>query len=78
MIQYLIVGLLVAAAMLYSVWILMPAAWRRTSAARLAAQAARSGLDPHAARELQTRLERASSCGSCESCKGCGSVKPRE
>ena len=78
MIQYLIVGLLVAAAVVYSVWSLMPGAWRRVGAAKVAAQAARTGLDPHAARELQIRLERASGCGSCDSCKGCAAAKPRE
>lgn len=76
MIQYLVVGLIVAAATLYSGWILMPASWRRAGAARLARQATRSGLGEQAVRGLQSRLERASGCSECASCKGCAAVKP--
>jgi hypothetical protein len=71
MTQYLLVGLIVAAAVLYSAWTFMPAAWRRACAARLAAQAARSGLAPAAATTLQLHLERAGGCSDCASCKGC-------
>jgi hypothetical protein len=69
--QYLIVALIVAAAVLYSAWTLMPASWRRAGAARVADRATRSGLHARAARELQSRLERAGSCSECASCKGC-------
>lgn len=76
MVQYLVVGMIVAAAVLYSAWTLMPAAWRRAGAAKLAARAARSGLAPQAARELQVRLERAGTCSECASCKGCAKGAP--
>jgi hypothetical protein len=76
MVQYLIVGLVVLLAALYSAWVLMPASWRRAGAAKLAARATCSGLDAQAARELQLRLERASGCSDCASCKGCSAVKP--
>ncbi len=75
MTQYLIVALAVIAAALYSAWIVMPGAWRRAAAARLAQQANRSGLNREAAHALQRRLESASACGDCASCKGCA-VKP--
>jgi hypothetical protein len=71
MIQSLIAGVMVIAALLYSAWVFMPAAWRRAGAARLARQAGRSGMQAQAARQLQSRLERASACGECASCKGC-------
>jgi hypothetical protein len=71
MVQYLIVGLVVAAAVLYSAWTLMPLSWRRAGAQRLAARARRSGLDAGAASQLQSRLERAGACSECSSCKGC-------
>ena len=71
MIQSVIVALIVLAAVVYSAWLLMPASWRRAGAARLADRAARSGLAASRARELQSRLERASGCGECSSCKGC-------
>jgi hypothetical protein len=71
MTQYFIVGLIVAAALLYSAWTMMPAAWRRAGAARVAARATRSGLAAQTARELQLRLERAGGCSDCSSCKGC-------
>ena len=79
MVQYLIVGLIVAAAVCYSCWLLMPASWRRAGAARLAARAARNGLNAATAARLQVRLERAGACGDCASCKGCtpASSNPR-
>jgi hypothetical protein len=76
MTQYLIVGLIVAAAMLYSAWTFMPATWRRAGAARLAARATRSGLMAQAATTLQHRLERAGGCSDCSSCKGCAKSAP--
>lgn len=71
MTQYLIVGMIVAAAVLYSAWTLMPSAWRRTGAARLAERAASSGMDARTATAIQLRLERAGGCSECASCKGC-------
>ena len=76
MTQLLIAAFIVAAALAYSAWILMPASWRRASAARLARHAARSGLAQEHARAMQTRLERASACSECASCKGCASAPP--
>lgn len=74
MIQILIVAFIVAAAAGYAAWVLMPAAWRRAGAARLAR---RLGLAPARAQQLQARLEGASACGECASCKGCGGA-PRQ
>ncbi|HKB52376.1 MAG TPA: DUF6587 family protein [Ramlibacter sp.] len=71
MAQYLIVAVIVAAAVCYSCWLLMPASWRRAGAAKLAARATRSGLNAQTASRLRTRLERAGACGDCASCKGC-------
>jgi alkylhydroperoxidase family enzyme len=79
MTQYLIVGMIVAAAVLYSAWTLMPSAWRRAGAARLAARAANSGMDARTAAAIQLRLERTGGCSDCASCKGCakGTTPPR-
>jgi alkylhydroperoxidase family enzyme len=75
MLQYLIVGLIVAAAVAYSAWTFLPAAWRRAGAARLAHQAHRTGLDAGKAQALRTRLERTAACGECANCKGCGPAR---
>ena len=77
MIQSLIAGAIVIAALFYSAWVFMPAAWRRAGAARMAQQASRSGMQAQAARQLQARLEGASACGECAGCKGCGPA-PRD
>ena len=71
MVQTLIVALIVAAAALYSVWLFLPAPWRRTLAARVARQAGHAGLDRGQVQALQARLERAPGCGDCASCRGC-------
>lgn len=76
MMQYLIVGLIVLLAAMYSAWVLMPASWRRRGAAKVAAGATRSGLDGQVARGLQLRLERAGGCSDCASCKGCPPAQP--
>ncbi len=77
MIQYLIVGLLVSGALLYSVWALMPATLRRAAAGRLARFARRSGLGESGAQRLQAKLATASACSECAQCKGCGSGRSR-
>ena len=77
MLQYLIVGLIVGGALLYSVWALMPAAARRGGAARLARAARRSGLGEPGAQRLQAQLESAGSCSECARCKGCA-TGPRQ
>jgi CBS domain containing-hemolysin-like protein len=76
MTQLLIAASIVAAALAYSAWVLMPAAWRRAAAARLARRAVRSGLALERVRALQTRLEGAGGCGECAKCKGCASPAP--
>jgi len=76
MAQLLIAAFIVAAAIGYSAWVLMPASWRRAGAARLARGAARSGVAQEHARALQTRLERAGGCSDCASCKGCARSAP--
>lgn len=76
MTQSLIAAFIVAAALAYSAWALMPASWRRAGAARLARRASRSGLAHEHARAIQARLERAGGCSECASCKGCASPPP--
>lgn len=73
MTQFVIAAFIVAAAIGYSAWLLMPASWRRAAAARLARGAARSGLGQERARALQERLGRTGGCSDCASCKGCAS-----
>ena len=75
MLQYLVVGLIVGAALLYSVWVLMPASTRGLAAARLAGLARRSGLGEPRAQRLRTKLETAGACGECAQCKGCSTGK---
>jgi hypothetical protein len=71
MVQHLVVGLIVFAAALYSLWMLMPATVRRTVAARLAWLARRCGLGEQDSQRLQARLATGGSCSACDSCKGC-------
>ena len=71
MTQNIIVALIVGGALLYSLWVLLPAVVRRAAAARMARQASRWGLgEPQAAR-LRTTLEAAGACNECSKCKGC-------
>jgi len=74
MVQGVIVGLIVFAAALYSVWLLMPAGTRRAAASRLASLARGCGLGEQQSQRLQATLATHSSCSECASCKGC--VKP--
>jgi hypothetical protein len=75
MTQDLIVALIVGGALLYSLWVLLPAVVRRTAAARVARQAGRWGLgEPQAAR-LRATLETAGACSECSQCKGCAAAK---
>jgi hypothetical protein len=76
MLQHLIVGLVVAAAAIYSVWLVMPATVRRAGAGRLASLARRCGVGEEDAQRLQVRLATHSSCGECNSCKGCAAPAP--
>ena len=72
LIQSLIVGLVVLACVAYSIWALMPAAWRRAVAGRLLRRRALAG---------QVWLQRAAgSGGGCASgCDGCGAAaKPAQ
>lgn len=74
--QLLIAAFIVAAALAYSVWVLMPASWRRATSAWFARHAARSGLAQDRTLAIQAKLERASACSECASCKGCASSSP--
>ncbi|HXE47795.1 MAG TPA: hypothetical protein VN663_05450 [Ramlibacter sp.] len=74
MVQDVIVGLIVLAAALYSVWLLMPAGTRHAAAGRLASLAHGCGLGEQQSQRLQATLATHSSCSECASCKGC--VKP--
>ena len=76
MTQLLIATFIVAAAVAYSAWILMPASLRRAAAACLARRVGRSGVAQEHVRALQARLERAGGCGTCASCKGCANSSP--
>lgn len=71
MLQYLIVGLIVGAALLYSVWVFLPAAVRGLAAARLARLATRSGMGEGKAQRLRAKLATAGACSECAQCKGC-------
>jgi hypothetical protein len=73
MLQQLIVGLIVSAAIGYSVWAVLPAGLRGSAAARLARLALRAGIGEAGARSLQSRLDKAGSCSECARCKGCAS-----
>lgn len=77
MIQYLIVGVIVALACLSSAWMLMPSGWRRAAAAKLAVRAVRSGVHAHTVIRIQSRLEGAGSCSDCSSCRGCSTGQGR-
>jgi hypothetical protein len=70
--QYLIIGAAVLWALLYSAWALMPGAWRRYCAARVAGWARRLGAGEQRADVLQARLVRPTGCSECSSCAGCG------
>ena len=73
MTQQIIVGLIVALAAVYAVWRWMPAGWRRSAAAKLAAGSHRAGLvDAQRADALAASLGKSSGCGACDSCGACG------
>ncbi len=78
MIQNFIVGLIVAVAGLYALWMLLPDAVRRRAAAGLASLASRCGLAEDKTQRLHTTLVTQSSCGECASCKGCASAADRK
>lgn len=65
--QALVAYSIVAAAMLYSSWLLMPQAMRRWFVARLKSAA------PASQRSWIVRLERAAEDTGCSTCKGCAS-----
>jgi hypothetical protein len=77
MLQYLIVGLIVGAALFYSVWVFLPAAVRGLAAARLARGAAHLGMTERKAQRLQSTLASAGACSECSQCKGCPTGKPQ-
>jgi hypothetical protein len=66
MLQYLVVGLVVALAALYAASKYLPAAWRRRIVHRLSHGAAGGGS------KLVKWFDTGASCGSgCDSCKAC-------
>ena len=77
MLQYLIVAMIVGAALAYSAWALLPASLRGLAAARLARLAARSGMAETQAQRLQATLTSAGTCSECSQCKGCPTGKPQ-
>lgn len=71
--QTLLVGLIVAVAVLFAGWHLMPASCRSQLARTLARRSRQAGLlDATQADRLQQQLARRPGCGSCEGCQGCG------
>lgn len=78
MLQYLIVGLIVGSAALYSVWVMLPAGLRGRAAASLSRLALRSGVGEAGARKLESRLANTASCGECAQCRGCAGASRRE
>ncbi|HMA10190.1 MAG TPA: DUF6587 family protein [Ramlibacter sp.] len=77
MLQYLIVALVVGAALAYSVWVFLPAGVRGSAAVWLAGWAARSGMGEKKAQRLLSTLATAGSCSECAQCKGCATGKPQ-
>ena len=69
--QLLIVAAIVAVALVYAVWKLMPAALRRALAPRAAALAQRLGASDANARRVEAKLTTGGACGSCDTCKAC-------
>lgn len=72
MLQNLIVAVIVAIALVYTVWRWMPAAWRRDAARGMATGSRRAGLvNAQQAERLATSLAKDSGCGACDSCQQC-------
>ncbi len=70
--QNLLVALIVLACTVYAVWALLPAGWRRSLAARLAAAPWPAPIQ----RRLQQAAQRGNACG-CNGCdRGAPSAKP--
>lgn len=61
--QNLIVGLIVLAALVFTVWRFLPARWRRRAASRLG---------------LSERAANAGSCHACDDCGACAGKGERE
>ena len=70
-IQLLVVAAIVAAASVYAIWKLMPAALRRALAPRAAALAQRLGASDANVRRVEAKLTTGGACGSCDTCKAC-------
>lgn len=75
MVQDVIVGLIVIASAIYTIWILMPAGMRRAGAAGIASLARSFGVGARESERLQARLATHGSCGDCEECKGCAPAR---
>ncbi len=70
-VQHVVVFVVVGLSASYAGLRFMPAAWRRSIAARVASVAMRSGLSAVQARRVETKLSSGGACGSCDSCKAC-------
>lgn len=75
MFQDLIVGLIVGASAIYTIWLLAPAGFRRAGAAGLAALARRFGLDARQSQQLQAKLAEHGGCGDCKTCNNCATLR---
>ncbi len=70
-VQSAIVFVIVAIAAGYATLKFIPAAWRRSLAARAATWAQRSGASDVMARRVEAKLASGGACGSCDTCKAC-------
>ena len=77
-VQELLAFAIVATAMGYAGLKFMPAAWRRSLAAKAASLAARSGLSEVSARRVEAKLSSGGACGSCDSCKACATPETED
>jgi hypothetical protein len=73
-VQSAVVFVIVAIAATYAILKFMPAAWRRSVAARAATWAQRSGASETTARRVEAKLASGGACGSCDSCKACATT----
>ncbi len=71
--QTLAVALIVVVAVVFTVWRLMPRAWRVALASSLAAGAQRHG---HLSQDNADALARSLAKGACGSCDSCGTCAP--
>ena len=78
--QHWIVGIVVAWAVAYSGWALLPAGLRRRAASRLSGRIARWGVSAARAQRVERALSSSGGCSTCADCAGCapkGGAQPQ-